>query len=367
MQGLARSLHRKGVVDPHQDRSEQLRGSAGPILERLFDKVAQRQDQAPVIPDAHHDVGERDLLYPPPLALHDQYIVLAHRLRQRDLESGQHVRQRLLRSDSGHDADDASRGEQAGTDMPDFREQHQDGRHGKEAHRDVHHFADDVHLGIDLAGAQVVSQRDIEAREHGSLSGRDQLEQHRPQRQDQEDAAGLGNDGAIARWKSEHRQGKDNPQNRDEKPQAPAEQRHEQAIESARGSCRPAPQTCFQYVREPDAEPAQHGEQPHVEHAVHDHAQLLQALVRVESAQDGRRNEIQTVNPDQRVQRPPQCAEDMVPHCLSARCLELWPRLAAHDNPGDAMNDHRCQDETQRCPEIRPRYTAQDRDIRHSS
>jgi serine/threonine protein kinase len=87
LQLLAQRLDRHRVVDVQEDRAEQIGRDARPVLERRLDEVGDRHHEPPLVPDAHHDVGQRDLLDAPPLALDDDHVVEADRLGDRDLDA----------------------------------------------------------------------------------------------------------------------------------------------------------------------------------------------------------------------------------------------------------------------------------------
>src|SRR5690606_32584280 len=76
---LAHLLHGRVVADVEEDGAEDLRGGAGPVLERLADELAEGDDEAALVPDADDDVGAGDLLDASPLVVDDDDVVQADR------------------------------------------------------------------------------------------------------------------------------------------------------------------------------------------------------------------------------------------------------------------------------------------------
>ncbi|MNT02512.1 hypothetical protein D3C72_1370130 [compost metagenome] len=152
---------------------------AGPVLERLLDEVGERQDEAPVVPDAHDYEGAGDLLDPAPFALDHEHVVDADRLRQRDLQAGDEVAEDGLGRQARHDADHAGRGQQAGADLARAREGHE--HHGAAGHDDDRHGGAREHAGLreHAACLQVVGDVRRVLREHAVGKAADGLE-HEP-------------------------------------------------------------------------------------------------------------------------------------------------------------------------------------------
>ena len=90
---------------------------ARPVLERLFDEVLERHDEAPLVPDRDHDEGTPDLLDTAPFALDDDDVVQADRLRERDLQAREEVAEDGLRREADREAGDARRGKEPGADL----------------------------------------------------------------------------------------------------------------------------------------------------------------------------------------------------------------------------------------------------------
>jgi hypothetical protein len=86
-------VDRGGEVDIEQHRADQISRLPGPILERFFDEITQRHDQAAQIPQADHDIGRGDLLDSTRLVLDDDMVVDADRLGGCDLDAGDKIAQ----------------------------------------------------------------------------------------------------------------------------------------------------------------------------------------------------------------------------------------------------------------------------------
>lgn len=98
--GLQRSVEfDPKVVERHSPVDIQLDGAqdsgflAGPVLERGGGEVGGGHDQAPVVPDVHHHVGQGDLLDPAPFAFHDDHVVDPDGVGECELQTGEQVRQ----------------------------------------------------------------------------------------------------------------------------------------------------------------------------------------------------------------------------------------------------------------------------------
>src|SRR6202023_2419907 len=120
------------------NRSQQLGRYAAPLVKRFVDKVSYRQNQAPQVPRPHRYIRERDFFDLAELAFDDHDVVNQYRLRQRNLNTGEHITERLLRSETDDDACDSRRRKNAGAELPHRIEKHQDG-----TSRDNHYGADD--------------------------------------------------------------------------------------------------------------------------------------------------------------------------------------------------------------------------------
>ena len=155
-EGRPQRCHRHAEVDVQKHRTQQLGAGAGPVLERVLDEPLQGNDQPPVVPDLQHDVGAGDLLHAAPFALDDQHVVDTDRLGQGDLQAGDEVAENRLGRQTGDDADDTRRRQQAGPDLLGAGEGHQ--HHGRARKYHHQHGAARQHpgLGVDAAGLQVV-------------------------------------------------------------------------------------------------------------------------------------------------------------------------------------------------------------------
>src|SRR4029077_12153165 len=96
-------------------------------MKRFLDEICDRQNHAAQVPRPDRYISKRDLLDLAELAFDDDDVVDKDWLRQSDLNSGEHVAERLLGGETDNDARDPGRGENAGAELPDGIEQHQDG------------------------------------------------------------------------------------------------------------------------------------------------------------------------------------------------------------------------------------------------
>src|SRR3546814_15014563 len=78
-------------LDVEEHRPQQIAGLPGPVLERLCEEIGNRNDQTAVIPDAHHDISEADILYAAPFALDNHDIVKADGFGKGHLNTGNEV------------------------------------------------------------------------------------------------------------------------------------------------------------------------------------------------------------------------------------------------------------------------------------
>jgi hypothetical protein len=88
---LAEGFDGDGVVDVEEGGAQDVGGLAGPVLEGVFDEVAQGDDEAAEVPDADDDVGGVDLFDAAPLALDYDDVVDTEGLGDGDLEAGEEV------------------------------------------------------------------------------------------------------------------------------------------------------------------------------------------------------------------------------------------------------------------------------------
>src|SRR3546814_64470 len=118
-------------VEEH--RPQQIAGLPGPVLERLFEEIGNRNDQTAVIPDAHHDISEADILYAAPFALDNHDIVKADGFGKGHLNTGNEVFKRRLRGGTEDEASDTGRGHQRDSNGTHPRYRHQHHGNGNEA------------------------------------------------------------------------------------------------------------------------------------------------------------------------------------------------------------------------------------------
>ena len=95
------------MVDIKKDAADQLAAGSGPVLERLFDEIAERHDHAPQIPQLDHDIAECDFFDIAGLILDDDGIADADRLRHGKLDAGEEVTEERPRRKPGDNARNA--------------------------------------------------------------------------------------------------------------------------------------------------------------------------------------------------------------------------------------------------------------------
>ncbi len=146
------------VIDLDVGPSDDVGRRSRPVLEGVLDEVRDRHDQPAEVPETDDDVGERDLLDPTPLLLDHHHVVHADGLAEGDLETGHDVGHRGPGRQPGHDADDAGRREQARAGDPSLLEAQQDHGDGEHRHGDDGDPTEDLDLGVQLAGPEVVGR-----------------------------------------------------------------------------------------------------------------------------------------------------------------------------------------------------------------
>src|SRR5436190_1286403 len=111
----AQVVEGNSIVEVEDRTAQDVGGGAGPVLEGMLDEVRDRQDHSPRIPDAHDDIGERDLFDPAPLAFDHDDVVEAYRFADRDLDAGHEVAEGGAGGGPGRQPDDAGRSQEART------------------------------------------------------------------------------------------------------------------------------------------------------------------------------------------------------------------------------------------------------------
>ncbi|MDR8728874.1 hypothetical protein FEQ04_03196 [Burkholderia pseudomultivorans] len=150
---LAQRRERGPVVDRQIHRADDLGTAARPVRKRVFDDPLQRHDEAPLVPQPHRHERAGDFLDAAPLALDHDHVVEPDRLRQRDLQPGDQIAEHRPRGDTGDQARDAGRREQARADLPHVRKRHQRGA-GADDH-DQHHHGPHQHLRLRMDAPRV--------------------------------------------------------------------------------------------------------------------------------------------------------------------------------------------------------------------
>ncbi len=184
------------------DGSDQLRVLTGPILKRFFDEIAQRDDQAALVPDADHDIGRGDLLDPAEFILDDNRIFEPDRLGHGDLHAGDQVAQHRPRREPDGEPDHACRREQAHAVLANRFERHQRGSERDHEHQSIGRTLQDAHLGGVLAGQQVVRRVELEAPQigfGGEMHGDDREPADQQDESDQQQVADRSARGGVER------------------------------------------------------------------------------------------------------------------------------------------------------------------------
>ncbi len=163
---------RGAVVQPQERRAEQIGAAPRPVLERVLDEPGQRHHHASLIPDADHDVAAADLLDTAPLAFDDHHVIQPDRLRHRNLQASDQVAEHRLGRDTGHQADQACRCQQRGTDLLHHRERQQYQRRAQHDDGAHQYAAEHPGLGLDAARLQVVGDIDWMAAQDRALARR---------------------------------------------------------------------------------------------------------------------------------------------------------------------------------------------------
>src|SRR5262249_33767096 len=153
---LADNFNRGGVIDIKENAANQLAAGPGPVLERLFDEIAERHDHTPQIPQLDHHIAERDLFDGAGLVLDDDGVIDADRLRDRKLHAGKEVAQHRPCCQSGDNAGNARGGKQRNAVLPNGVESQQRKSDGHQHDHHLEHPLQHANLGDVLACQQVV-------------------------------------------------------------------------------------------------------------------------------------------------------------------------------------------------------------------
>lgn len=163
---------RRPVVQPQKRSAEQIGTAPRPVLERVLDEPGQRHHHPPLIPDAHHHVTAADLLDAAPFAFDDHHVIQADRLRHCNLQASDQVAEHRLGRDTGHQTDQARRGQQRGTDLLHHREGQQHQRRAQDDDAAHQHTTEHPRLRLDAARLQVIGDIDGMAAQDRALTGR---------------------------------------------------------------------------------------------------------------------------------------------------------------------------------------------------
>ena len=144
---------------------------ARPVLEGVFDEVVEWDDEAAEIPDFDDDVGRVDLFDATPLALNDDDVVDANGFGEGNLQAGEEVGSGGFGGGGEDEGGDAGGGEQAGAVVPDARvvEGPQESADVDDDDKGDEHSAEELELGMDAAGPEVIFGGEVVAAQHEGL------------------------------------------------------------------------------------------------------------------------------------------------------------------------------------------------------
>src|SRR3546814_2819594 len=131
-----------------------------------------------LIPDAHHDISEADILYAAPFALDNHDIVKADGFGKGHLNTGNEVFKRRLRGGTEDEASDTGRGHQRDSNGTHPRYRHQHHGNGNEANDKLGDPMKDSHPSATAARAQIIGNADVAPQLHDVPQCADQAESH---------------------------------------------------------------------------------------------------------------------------------------------------------------------------------------------
>ena len=168
---LAEGFYGDGVVDVEEGGAHDVGGLAGPVLEGVFDEVGERDDESAEVPDADDDVGGVDLFDASPLALDDDDVVDADGFGEGDLETGEEVGGGGFGGGGEDERGDSGGGEESGAVVPDawVVEGPEEGTDVDDDDEGDGHAAEELELGVDAAGLDVVFGVEVVAAEGDGL------------------------------------------------------------------------------------------------------------------------------------------------------------------------------------------------------
>ena len=204
-----------------------------PILERFFDEIAQRHDQAALVPDADHHIGGGDLLDPAEFVLDDDGVLEPDRLGHGDLHAGDQIAQHRPGGEPDREPDHARRREQADAVLADRLERHQRGRERDHDDQSIGRALQDAYLGDVLAGQQVVRGVQLEAPQIGFRGEMHGDDREPADQQDEGDHQHMADRGANGRVERRHLQRGAHHEHEERKPGRRASAHHQRREEGA--------------------------------------------------------------------------------------------------------------------------------------
>jgi hypothetical protein len=284
-----------GIIGIEKDAAEDIGGDSRPILEGPFDEVIDGEDEAAQIPDPDNDVGEGDFLDPAPFVFDDDDVIDANGLGEGDLEAGEEIGDGSLGGEADDDADDAGGGEDAGAELPDLIEEHEDGGEREDGDDEEKGFFKDEDLGMNLARAEIVSDGDVIAADDELLAEVNDLDKDPGDGTDDEEAAGPGDEFGVGLRQAEEREGEDDGDNGHEGAQSAAEERDDEAIEVIASGFGPEPEPDFDGMGRAKGEPEEGDEQAEGKEAIE---QVEKGMMGREGEQERSDGEVNAIEPE---------------------------------------------------------------------
>jgi hypothetical protein len=289
-----------GIIRMKKDAAEDIGGDAGPILEGPFDEVIDGEDEAAEVPDPDDDVGEGDFLDPAPFVFDDDDVIDSNGLGEGDLKAGEEIGDGSLGGKANDDADDAGGGEDAGAELADLIEEHEDGSERENDDDEEEGFFENEDLGMNLACAEIVSDGDVVTADDELLAEVDDLEKDPGDGTDDEETAGSGDEPGVSLGQAEEWEGQNDGNNGHEGAQGAAEERDDEAIEVIAGGFGPEPESDLNGMGGAKGEPEEGGEQAEGEEMIEE-AQRRMIDVGWEGEKEWSDGEVKAVEPESEI------------------------------------------------------------------
>ena len=249
------------IIEIKNHRSQQLGRYAAPVLKRFLDEVGDGQHQPAQVPCSYRYIRERDLFDLSEFAFDNHDVVDEQRLGQRDLNSCEHIAERLLRREPENDACDSSRGKNAGAELPHRIEQHQDRTGRDDHHCGDNYFANHRDLRVNPASEEIILCIHSVPAQECQLHGVDSANDQDRQRDDQENAECLLRYPNPILRQFQQRQQKDDAEQRHQQSQGMTKDRHDHFAEQTVRPFRPQVHPFFDCPDRAENEP-EHSDDP---------------------------------------------------------------------------------------------------------